>query len=609
MACLDRETATAYLRGDLEPPEAERWAAHVASCRVCRLVVEAVSALIDDVRQDLMTLDAAADVSSRRSDGMIEHRGDATSRPIVASLASRTFAAAVASAIVLGIVLWVRGTPVSAAEILQRATTAERVTDEDPGGVLFRVLTVEERRGAARTLISRRRVETWRRTATPVSARRAYDEAGRLVAAEWIDRAGARTLYASGLPPARNVRPPVATAALLRAEQAWRVDLSASAFSTLIGSPAAARAIESANALHISYESALAELPAATLTLSKPDLRAVEQTVRLGRGDDAREFRIAEDRFGRVALEDVAATVFDVDADLERSLPPPGRVAPAARRLSEQALLGLEVHALELLDTAGALLGEQVDVARMPGGIVRVEAMVDSARRAEELERALAPLARNTNVRIHVETFQAAARRQVRESRPLDSPHDPVVRSVEVDTDDIAVAPLLQRYFASSDPMESESAVAARVRTFANQAVDESRLIVQHAWATKNLAGRYGPDALRLLDESSRTAWRTLIRQHATVIANHGARLRRLLQPAFFPDQTLDSAGPAPREQEDVGVAAEAMLTLAYTQDDAVRTALATSTVPSTTTTFLQTRPFWSVLTELVTLAQRTAAE
>src|SRR5919109_5263012 len=54
MACLDNETATAYLRGDLEPDEAARWAAHLAECEACRLLVQEVSALIDSVRQDLM---------------------------------------------------------------------------------------------------------------------------------------------------------------------------------------------------------------------------------------------------------------------------------------------------------------------------------------------------------------------------------------------------------------------------------------------------------------------------------------------------------------------------------------------------------------------------
>jgi len=72
MACLDRETATAYLRGDLEPDDAERWAAHLANCEVCRQLVEEVSALIDEVRQDLMALDVGVESDWPRLEGIID---------------------------------------------------------------------------------------------------------------------------------------------------------------------------------------------------------------------------------------------------------------------------------------------------------------------------------------------------------------------------------------------------------------------------------------------------------------------------------------------------------------------------------------------------------
>lgn len=611
MACLDRETATAYLRGDLEPDEAERWAAHLASCEACRQIVADVSALIDDVRQDLLMLDAAAQTVWPCAEDVIEprrHQRSVTST--LAWLTPRTFAAALASAAVLTIVLWVRGTPVSAAEFLQRASAAEQVTDRKAGAVLFRIVTIEERRGVARTLVSRRRVETWRKTATALTARRAYDEAGRLVAAEWIDDAGARTAYTTGRPPARSDQPPLPSRALLRGET-WRLDLSATAFTTLIDTPGAARATETANAVHITYTSSSADLTAVTLTLSKPDLHAVEETLHLGRGDDAQEFRIAEDRANRVASESVDARVFHVDAGLEPAVAAvPARQAASSPRVSETLLMGLEVEALRLLDGAGALLGEQVNVMRTPAGVVRVEATVDSDARKQELGRVLGPLAAHERVDVAIETFEAAARRNSRYRAPSSQPSQTaIVRAVEVEKDDIAVGPLLRDYFGARGTPESDAPVAERVRAFANQAVERSRLIVQHAWAIKKLASRYDLPAQRALDASSRAAWRTLIRQHAATVADQGSQLRQLLQPAFFPEETLSVSSPGAADDEPLGAAAERLLTLAHAQDEAVRTAFVTSASTSATTAFLQTQPFWNALTELVALAQRTAAE
>jgi hypothetical protein len=102
--------------------------------------------------------------------------------------------------------------------------------------------------------------------------------------------------------------------------------------------------------------------------------------------------------------------------------------------------------------------------------------------------------------------------------------------------------------------------------------------------------------------------WQALIRQHAAAIADHGAQLRQLVQPAFFPEESV-LMPPPDAPVDDIGLAAERILTLAHTQDDAVRTALVASATPSTATTFLQTQQFWHALTELVTLARRAAAE
>jgi anti-sigma factor RsiW len=59
MSCLDVDTAVAYLAGELDQLDADRCAAHVAECASCRDLLRDASALIDEVRQDLLVLDGA----------------------------------------------------------------------------------------------------------------------------------------------------------------------------------------------------------------------------------------------------------------------------------------------------------------------------------------------------------------------------------------------------------------------------------------------------------------------------------------------------------------------------------------------------------------------
>jgi hypothetical protein len=343
MACFDRETATAYLRGDLEPDEAEHWASHVAGCEACRQLVEEVSALIDDVRQDLMALDVGLEAQSQNLQRLLDR---AAPEPPVSSstgwLKPATLGLAFASLIALVISLWAlwdRGTPLSAAEILQRATAAEQTTQQNRHDVSFRVLTIEERHGPARTLASRRRVEAWKKAGSTKAARRTYDDSGHLLAGEWTDDRGTRTLYTAGRPPVRTDRAPLPARSLLLDGSVWQLDLSATSFTSLIGSTGSARASETPTTIQVSYDSSSADsLTAATLTLSKSDLHAIEETAQIGRGEDAREYRIAEDRFSHMPDDGVQAKVFEVDEALAPSPSMVSGVVPPPKRLSESVV-------------------------------------------------------------------------------------------------------------------------------------------------------------------------------------------------------------------------------------------------------------------------------
>lgn len=603
MACLDRETAMSYLRGDLEPEDAERWSAHLTTCETCRQRLQEVSELVDDVRQELMLADIDTGGDWRRLERLIELASARPSARRFSWFTPRAVAAVAASLLVAAGIFWSRGTSLSAAEVLGRATLAEHALDQESGKVLHRVLTIEERRGRERTLVSRRRVEGWRKVGTRVSARRAFDEAGQLCAAEWIDANGTRTVRARAEPERRTESsPPVE---YLTAGQPWQVELSATVFSTLLPSPDAARVTKSAEAISIRYESdAQGPVTAATLTLSAAGLHAIEQTIQIGHGDSRREYRFVEDRVIVLSANAISPAIFEPEAgapDGRAEVAPPP--SPRPRALGLERLLGLEIEALRLLDSAGALLGEQVTVSRTPGAI-RIQALVDSEQRKQQLERAVEPLSRARGVEVDIQTFAVAAQQQPDAASSL------TFRQVDIPAGDIPVGPQLRRYLAAGADRPATAEIEEEVRAFASQVVEHSRLIVQHAWAMKRVQSRYSSQELARLGMNARATWRRIVSEHSLQVIEHAEALRASLQRVFFTGQDAAPGGMSPGggASDEPGALIERLLDLAHTQDEAVRAAFSASSAAGSSATFITTTRFFDRLDELISIAQRVDA-
>jgi len=606
MACLDRETAMAYLRGDLDPDEAEQWSAHVANCEACRLRLEEVSEMVDDVRHELMVADVTSEQDWTRLEELIDQQtAGRSSEGRSARLNASAVAAVAASLVIAAAVFWNPWSAVSAAEILERATLAERARQEHAGSVVHRVLTLEERRGPARTLVSRHRVEGWRKTGTRASARRAFDERGRLLAAEWIDANGRRTVQSPSQPTLESPAASSSPAEYLAAGQAWQVELSATAFSTLLASPDAVRVTKAAGTISISYESgAPGPITAAMLRLSASDLRAIEQTIQIGRGEARREYRFAEDRVAVLAADAVPVAVFEPEpAAPDRGAAPPSRPARAAAPVNAGRLFGLEIEALRLLNDSGALLGEQVTVSRTRSH-VRIQAMVDSEERRQELQRAIEPLVRERQVEIDIQTFAAMAERQP------DGASAVRFRDVDIPGGDIPVGPQLRRYLGAATGEPATPEILEAVRAFANRVVEDSGLLVRHAWAVKRVQARYSPQEAAALTSEARATWRRMISEHAIQVVAHAEALRASLHPVFFPGQEA----PRPEAPDDrsppheLRAVIERLLDAAHTQDQAVRSAFSASSATAGSGTFVSTTQFFDRLNELITLARRVDA-
>lgn len=644
MTCLDRETAAAYLSGDLDSIDAEQCAAHLLECAACCAIVEQVSGLMNGAREVLLLLDdpaletdppsveavrarAAAPGEGSKS----EMAGPGTKTPVL-SLAvkgrgprkivprgtlafwlrpSRVITAGVALATAALLLFWTRGSSVSAAELLRDARAAEGIWSTQADQIVHRTFTIEERRLSAGIPVAHRKVEMWQNAAARIKVRRFYDERGTLIEGEWVERTGQRKLYRPNAGPEVQAEGQSAAGSLLQGDQIWRLELSARDFSGIVPNLANVTVTERNDRYILSYRRNSAagnsSLTAATLMLSKPGLHPKEETLQVSAPDGPREFRLAEDGFVRLPASAVSPAVFQPEAALlGPAMPTAVRAAPTgvrSKRLSEPALLALEVRALHSLDAAGALVGEQVNVGRTASGTVRVDALVDTDERKAQILDALKGLRGTPGFRVNVETFAAAAAQQpVRSSGPM------ILREVEVPKDQIAVADELRRYFGRELSAPADSArLDEQVHRFAAKTIGQSRQLLLHAWALKRLAFRYSPDELRAVNAEALALWQSMVKEHAAAVANGAVQLRQALEPIFLPQLVSHpSSTLVCGSDADLAHRVECLLDLAHEQDKAIREAFAVSEA-TRNGTYVKTPQFWDSLNAIERLAIRIA--
>lgn len=482
--------------------------------------------------------------------------------------------------------------PVSAAELLRRASAAEESAGAN-GLVLHRTVFVEEAKSdGRRNVVTRRRVETWRGGASGIALRRLYDEQGRLVACESTNSDGTGTLYRRGSPPA------AATAAtapeLLLAGEAWRLEPSARTFRALAFDAPGARdenlkVEERLGAYVVARESAAGAegLSGASLWLNKSDLRAYRMTLVVRRAGESVEYRLIEGGFERRRAEDVPPAVYQLEPELLGAQAPAkgsgggdtkAQVDGDARATSATpqaaaaiASAELEVEVAYLLNQIKANLGEQVSMGRTTGGALRVEALVESEGRKEAILRALGSVLDNPAVVVEVQTIAEAL---VKRERGREATAGNVTeREVVVGASRIPADAELRAHFAArlADPAR----VDAEIKQFAARAMTHSRQALLHASALKRLAGRFTPAEARALGADARAKWLSMIREHSESYRREVGALRAQLSSIFGAGGA--GAGAEAAGDADAARAAERLLQLSYAQDGAVRSAFTIS--------------------------------
>ncbi|HLA09493.1 MAG TPA: sigma-70 family RNA polymerase sigma factor [Pyrinomonadaceae bacterium] len=454
----------------------------------------------------------------------------------------------------------------TAAELLARSAIADGALIAGGDQVVHRSIAFEARevRGSRSTgqlgssssdglLIARRRIDIWQSGEKGVAARRIYDERNHLIAGHWATGDGRRTIYHHQREPRPEIETDKSIDLLLAEERVWQLDVSAEEFSALIAGNDRAHVEERGNVYVIRYEALSAAEPAsaasskaattligATLDLGRADLHATQLILLVRKGEPGSqsvpgqllEYTFTEMSFERHPASSVAPGAFEPEPELTakhaksitRRLVTPPPAIPAAPVVTA----ALEIRVLDLLNRIGADLGQEVIVTRIPGEVLRLEAVVDTEQRKGEILSALAPVTNNLAVQMQIETAAEAQERILKQ--PL-APTAGVITTETVTANTIAVQAEVRRYVLSRGFPEYQ--VDTEVGRIANQVLMLSHRAMLHVWALKSLVGRFTLQDLETLDAETRAKWLRMVQLHAHDFQREAQGLRRDLALIF----------------------------------------------------------------------------
>lgn len=519
-----------------------------------------------------------------------------------------------------GFLIWKNWTEptMTAIALLDRAGVAEQGAEQLLDHVSHRVLNLEERRSPEGAVVSRRRIEIWKDHATSDRVQRLYDDTDLLVAGTWRKSDGSRIVYHHGAKARSQVAPAVPADLLLRLEDIWQLDPSPKTFRELIAEPGAVRVERRAATYVLTSEVERAigasRLLKATLTLSQPDLRPIEQALLVQRGGELREYRFVEASFDLVPTKAVDKKVFDVEPELIGGIRPTGRpgdfahreltssrVPPTTSTLAPAAASAeLEVDVAYLLNQAKADRNEQVALTRSAGGSLRVEGIVDHEQRKNELLRALAPVSQNPAVVIDIRTIDEALKR-------TSTPGQISIRETEETASTVAVDKDLREYFSrqASNASGAGEDLDDAVSSFSSRTVNRAYRALFQAIALKRLMNRFANVDMRTVAPDARAKWLAMIREHAGAFERETTALRGDLQPIFFagaPANAVEELAIA--SDADLAAAVERLHKLALANNEGIRAAF---TITSRSSDGTLKSSFWRSSTQTQALAQAIA--
>ncbi|HLA09665.1 MAG TPA: RNA polymerase sigma factor [Pyrinomonadaceae bacterium] len=554
-----------------------------------------VSEMLTDP-EDLLT---ASDGQHRKESGLSKVRLLLASLMQAPWWVRPQFVTVLATIIAFGLMILLKP-PLTGREVLGQATIAE-ARRQLSSRIVHRVIKLEERR--AGELLSTHTIEIWEDSAKGQRARRVYDQTNVLVAGRWDQPDGTRIVYhhVSGLKSEDKLDTTVDS---LLAEP-WQLALTATEFAYLTKA-ADLGIVESTTSYEINFRGQLSvggvKLLAATLTLVKPDLRAVQHTIELERDDTIYLYRLSEQLSERLTDQQQPAEYFMPDAFLSNPAASPEKelklksrnnVPSNALGLSNSASTELEIEVAYLLNRAKADRNEQITLTRTSSGSLMIEGVVDTEERKHEIEAALHSVKNNPLVRVDIQTVSQAANRTA-----LSLPGR-FVQSAPETANTIPVYEELREYLVRTQPaLAKNGEVDEAVHKFSSELVNSAYRALFHAIELRGLKNRFSDNELRTVSPDARVKWLEMITRHAAAFESEVATVRRKIGPLLFAGATpsMSTENVSIRSDAELGRAIERLWKLAFATNGAIRDAFTIS--PQSSGVAVKSLPFWQSLIE-----------
>jgi anti-sigma factor RsiW len=635
---LDDSDLISYLDGESTRDEQSQAAAHLESCWDCRSRLTAVENSIDRFlelrRESLLPQDlppagpALAQFQKRLSHHALQTQHNSVLRQLTSQWLACKYSSsswskyirllnqpipirvAVAFVVSVLIVLFLfrsnRVQTVSASELLQRAAAFEsQQLSATAQPVIYQKLQVRSRRTYSSSEESVR-WEIWNDTTGARLRQAVDDEQGTHFVSVGSNEVPStapltvvqltKVLQSNGMNPQRPLSP--------ESFQSWRNSLNSK-------QEKVSQSIASDGAEILTLKTAvgssvdIGRITEASLTVRARDWHPIEEHLHIRAGDGEQEYTLTETAFDIVSLQVLDPAIFSPVLAASTATPNTSSIATPSPKLSANvnalpltvtrpvASAELEVEVLDLLNQAGADLGEQVTARRTTDGTLMVDGVVETDARKAEILRSLAPVADNPAVRIEINTVAEALRKRDK-SRNL--PPAATEQRVEINSNAIPAAGELRSYFKSDH----------EARQFAARMVAKSQSAMRHLYALRRLSMQFSPTELRALAPEARQKWLALIRSHARSYLQEIGGLRHELQPVFSvsaPPAVTDS-GPAINDPAELVHAVERLFELGSVSDRVILSAFTASSEASKVTAIKSTT-FWRSLNGAEALALR----
>ncbi len=351
------------------------------------------------------------------------------------------------------------------------------------------------------------------------------------------------------------------------------------------------------------------QLIASVLVVRASDYHPLEQHFRVMSADGVQEFELRETSFAVMSLNSLNPGFFADSSPVvtsARPLPSPGQSPEEVANATTVAVsvpgavatgtlpnvvatAELEVEVLDLLHNAGADLGEQIEVKRMPNGPVMITGVVETLERKNQILNALQSVSGNPAVKIQINTVaDEIARQKQAKAQPK-----PSVENVEVEGDTFPAEADLRAHFNGSDQA---------VRQFASRMTGRSSQAMTYLWAMKRLKSQFTVAELQKLTPEARSKWLNVIRSYARSYQSEIAALKRELQPVFGVSAGAGD-GASVNSDAELMQTVDRLFEAGSGSNQVVRQAFTTGSG----TNALKTAQFWRMLSEAEGLAKSIA--